>query len=161
MSKEELLFCPLGGSGEIGMNLNLYAYGKENDQKWIAVDMGVTFADDSIPGIDLIYPDTGFLVEKKKDLLIDVEHLHVENLLHHLTQCKSRYHNPDELKKQYNDFKTFYTQYDERRGFDFRSTFDPMMVEWFDSLETQQPITAELGTDPATLERYNAEKKYG
>ena len=52
MSKEELLFCPLGGSGEIGMNLNLYAYGKESDQKWIAVDMGVTFADDSIPGIE-------------------------------------------------------------------------------------------------------------
>ena len=52
MSKEELLFCPLGGSGEIGMNLNLYAYGKEDNQKWIAVDMGVTFADDSIPGID-------------------------------------------------------------------------------------------------------------
>ena len=34
MSKEELLFCPLGGSGEIGGNMNLYAYGKENDQKW-------------------------------------------------------------------------------------------------------------------------------
>ena len=54
MSKDQLLFCPLGGSGEIGMNLNLYAYGKEDAQKWIAVDMGVTFADDSIPGIDLI-----------------------------------------------------------------------------------------------------------
>ena len=52
MNKEELIFCPLGGSGEIGMNMNLYAYGKENDQKWIIVDMGVTFADDSIPGID-------------------------------------------------------------------------------------------------------------
>ena len=45
MSKEELLFCPLGGSGEIGMNMNLYAYGKEDNQKWIIVDMGVTFAD--------------------------------------------------------------------------------------------------------------------
>ena len=47
--KEELLFCPLGGSGEIGMNLNLYAYGKPENQKWIIVDVGVTFADDSIP----------------------------------------------------------------------------------------------------------------
>ena len=55
MSKEEFLFCPLGGSGEIGMNLNLYAFGKEDNHKWIAVDMGVTFADDSIPGIDLIF----------------------------------------------------------------------------------------------------------
>ena len=67
MNKEELLVCPLGGSGEIGMNLNLYAYGKENEQKWIAVDMGVTFADDSIPGIDLIYPDPGFLIDKKNN----------------------------------------------------------------------------------------------
>ncbi len=66
MSKDQLLFCPLGGSGEIGMNLNLYAYGKEDNKKWIAVDMGVTFADDSIPGIDLIYPDPGFLLDKKK-----------------------------------------------------------------------------------------------
>ena len=69
MTQKQLLFCPLGGSGEIGMNLNLYAYGEENDEKWIAVDMGVTFADDSIPGIDLIYPDPGFLLEKKKIFL--------------------------------------------------------------------------------------------
>ena len=66
MKKEELLFCPLGGSGEIGANMNLYAYGKEDNQKWIIVDMGVTFADESIPGIDLIYPDPGFILEKKK-----------------------------------------------------------------------------------------------
>ena len=39
MSKEEFLFCPLGGSGEIGGNMNLYAYGKENNQKWIIVDL--------------------------------------------------------------------------------------------------------------------------
>ena len=69
MSKEELLFCPLGGSGEIGMNMNLYAYGKENNQKWIIVDMGVTFADDSIPGIDLIMPDPGLSLIKKMILL--------------------------------------------------------------------------------------------
>ena len=69
MSKEELLFCPLGGSGEIGANMNLYAYGKENDHKWIIVDMGVSFADDSIPGVDLIMPDPGFIIDKKNDLL--------------------------------------------------------------------------------------------
>ena len=81
MSKEQLLFCPLGGSGEIGMNLNLYAYGKEDNEKWIAVDMGVTFADDSIPGIDLIYPDPGFLIEKKKDLLgIVLTHAHEDHI---------------------------------------------------------------------------------
>ena len=53
--QDELLFCPLGGSGEIGMNMNLFAYGKPDNQKWIMVDIGVTFADDSLPGIDLIY----------------------------------------------------------------------------------------------------------
>ena len=63
--KEELLFCPLGGSGEIGMNLNLYAYGKPENQKWIIVDVGVTFADDSVPGIDLIYLTQVLLLIKK------------------------------------------------------------------------------------------------
>ncbi len=81
MSKEELIFCPLGGSGEIGMNMNLYAYGKEDDQKWIIVDMGVTFADDSIPGIDLIFPDPGFILDKKDDLLgIVLTHAHEDHI---------------------------------------------------------------------------------
>ena len=79
--KDELLFCPLGGSGEIGMNLNLYAYGKEENQKWIIVDVGVTFADDSIPGIDLIYPDPGFIVDKKEDVLgIILTHAHEDHI---------------------------------------------------------------------------------
>ena len=81
MSKEELLFCPLGGSGEIGMNMNLYAYGKEDDQKWIIVDMGVTFADDTIPGVDLIMPDPGFIIDKKDDLLgIVLTHAHEDHI---------------------------------------------------------------------------------
>ena len=81
MSKEELLFCPLGGSGEIGMNMNLYAYGKEDNQKWIIVDMGVTFADDSIPGIDLIMPDPGFIIDKKDDLLgVVLTHAHEDHI---------------------------------------------------------------------------------
>ena len=67
--KNQLIFCPLGGSGEIGANMNLYSYGNAESQKWIIVDMGVTFADESIPGIDLIYPDPGFILEKKDDLL--------------------------------------------------------------------------------------------
>ena len=79
--KEELLFCPLGGSGEIGMNLNLYAYGKPENQKWIIVDVGVTFADDSVPGIDLIYPDPGFIVDKKEDVLgIILTHAHEDHI---------------------------------------------------------------------------------
>ena len=79
--KDELIFCPLGGSGEIGMNMNLYAYGKPGKQKWIIVDVGVTFADDSLPGIDLIYPDPGFIVDKKDDLLgIVLTHAHEDHI---------------------------------------------------------------------------------
>ena len=78
---EELIFCPLGGSGEIGMNMNLYAYGTAENQKWIIVDMGVTFADDSIPGVDLILPDAGFIIEKKNDLLgIVLTHAHEDHI---------------------------------------------------------------------------------
>ena len=50
---KQLLFLPLGGSGEIGMNLNLYSY----DNQWIMVDCGISFADDYLPGIDLIMPN--------------------------------------------------------------------------------------------------------
>ena len=79
--KEELLFCPLGGSGEIGMNMNLFGYGKPGDHKWIMVDIGVTFADDTIPGIDLIYPDPGFIVERKENLLgIVLTHAHEDHI---------------------------------------------------------------------------------
>ena len=80
-NKEELIFCPLGGSGEIGGNMNLYAYGKADNQKWIIVDMGVSFADESIPGIDLIMPDAGFIIDKKNDLLgIVLTHAHEDHI---------------------------------------------------------------------------------
>jgi len=79
--QDELLFCPLGGSGEIGMNMNLFAYGKPDNQKWIMVDIGVTFADDTLPGIDLIYPDPGFIIDKKNDLLgIILTHAHEDHI---------------------------------------------------------------------------------
>jgi ribonuclease J len=79
--KDELLFCPLGGSGEIGMNMNLFAYGKPGEHKWIMVDIGVTFADDTLPGIDLIYPDPGFIIEKKANLLgIVLTHAHEDHI---------------------------------------------------------------------------------
>tara|TARA_B100000965_G_scaffold391782_1_gene400264 strand:- start:2081 stop:3739 length:1659 start_codon:yes stop_codon:yes gene_type:complete len=79
--KEELLFCPLGGAGEIGMNMNLYAYGNTDNQKWIMVDVGVTFADDSLPGIDLIYADPGFIVSRKENFLgIVLTHAHEDHI---------------------------------------------------------------------------------
>ena len=92
--KEELLFCPLGGAGEIGANMNLYAYGNPGEHKWIMVDIGVTFADETLPGIDLIYPDPGFIVDKKEDLLgIVITHAHEDHIgaIAHLwpkLQCK-------------------------------------------------------------------------
>tara|TARA_A100001011_G_scaffold107452_1_gene113980 strand:+ start:6164 stop:7822 length:1659 start_codon:yes stop_codon:yes gene_type:complete len=79
--KKELLFCPLGGAGEIGANMNLYGYGDPGEHNWIMVDIGVTFADDTLPGIDLIYPDPGFIVEKKNNLLgIIVTHAHEDHI---------------------------------------------------------------------------------
>ena len=81
MKKEELIFCPLGGSGEIGGNMNLYAYGDNEKQKWIIVDTGVSFADDSIPGIDLIFPDPAYIIDKKDDLLgIILTHAHEDHI---------------------------------------------------------------------------------
>ena len=81
MNKEEFTFCPLGGSGEIGMNMNLFAYGNKENRRWIIVDVGVTFADDSIPGIDLIYPDPGFIIDKKDELEgIVLTHAHEDHI---------------------------------------------------------------------------------
>ena len=73
----ELLFVPLGGAGEIGMNLNLYCY----DGQWLMVDLGITFADDTIPGIDVVLPDPRFIVEHRDDLLgIVLTHAHEDHL---------------------------------------------------------------------------------
>lgn len=76
-----LYFLPLGGSGEIGMNLNLYGYGPEENRKWIMVDCGVTFGDLSTPGIDLIMPDPDFIEERAHDLLaIVLTHAHEDHM---------------------------------------------------------------------------------
>ncbi len=70
MAKEarELLFVPLGGVGEIGMNLALYGIGTDKGGTWLCVDMGVAFGDDTTPGIDLIMPDIRFLEQEKRNL---------------------------------------------------------------------------------------------
>ncbi|MBN8839177.1 MAG: ribonuclease J [Sphingomonadales bacterium] len=75
--KNELLFCALGGSGEIGMNVNLYG----TQGKWVMVDMGVTFADHSYPGIDLVLPDLSFIEERREELVgILVTHGHEDHI---------------------------------------------------------------------------------
>ncbi|MEQ1931200.1 MAG: ribonuclease J [Parvularculaceae bacterium] len=66
---DELVFLPLGGSGEIGMNMNLYGFGPTHNRKWIMIDCGVLFGDASTPGIDLICPDPSFIVGHRKNLL--------------------------------------------------------------------------------------------
>ena len=78
---EGLYFLPLGGSGEIGMNLNLYGYGPEHARKWIIVDCGVTFGDLSTPGVDLIMPDPSFIEERRDDLVaIILTHAHEDHM---------------------------------------------------------------------------------
>ncbi len=61
-NNNELVFLPLGGSNEIGMNLNLYGFGPPDDRQWVIVDVGVTFGDLTTPGIEVIVPDPEFLI---------------------------------------------------------------------------------------------------
>jgi len=69
MAKDEFVFLPLGGSGEIGMNMNLYGFGPPRRRKWIMIDCGVTFGDLSTPGVELICPDPAFILEERENLL--------------------------------------------------------------------------------------------
>jgi ribonuclease J len=72
-----LFFVPLGGSGEIGMNLNVYGY--QGD--WLIIDCGVTFGDDSQPGLEVVMPDPGFIVERRDRLLgIVATHAHEDHI---------------------------------------------------------------------------------
>ena len=74
---EELLFLALGGSGEIGMNVNLYG----TQGKWLMVDLGLTFADSDYPGIDLILPELEFIEQRRKDLVgIVLTHGHEDHI---------------------------------------------------------------------------------
>ncbi|HEV7692118.1 MAG TPA: ribonuclease J [Hyphomonadaceae bacterium] len=81
MSKAELIFAPLGGCREIGMNLNAYGYGPPEDRRWIIVDVGVTFGDDSTPGVDLIMPDPVWLEGFAGDIeAIVLTHAHEDHI---------------------------------------------------------------------------------
>ena len=72
-----LWFIPLGGSGEIGMNLNLYGC----DDQWLMVDLGVTFGDESMPGVDVIMPDPSFITERREKLKgLVITHAHEDHL---------------------------------------------------------------------------------
>lgn len=78
---DELVFLPLGGSNEIGMNFNLYGYGPPHARKWIVVDLGITFGDQTTPGVEIILPDPTFLEAHKKDILgIVLTHAHEDHI---------------------------------------------------------------------------------
>lgn len=75
----ELVFLPLGGSNEIGMNLNAYGYGPAENRQWVVVDVGVTFGDNSTPGVDVIVPDPTYL-EGEDILGIVLTHAHEDHI---------------------------------------------------------------------------------
>ena len=80
--REELVFLPLGGSGEIGMNFNAYGFGPANHRQWIVVDCGITFGNESqVPGVDIILPDIRFLAEQQENVLgIVATHAHEDHI---------------------------------------------------------------------------------
>lgn len=78
--QEELVFLPLGGVGEIGMNLALYGYGTPSNRQWIMVDCGVTFPGPDLPGVDLVLPDIRFIEAQKRNLkAIIITHAHEDH----------------------------------------------------------------------------------
>ena len=80
MSKQEFVFVPLGGVGEIGMNLALYGYGPKHSREWIMVDCGVTFPGPELPGVDLILPDIRYVQELGDKLkAIVITHAHEDH----------------------------------------------------------------------------------
>ncbi|HZZ34704.1 MAG TPA: ribonuclease J, partial [Caulobacteraceae bacterium] len=80
-TNDELVFLPLGGSNEIGMNFNLYGFGPPHARKWIVVDLGVTFGDQTTPGVEIILPDPEFIEEHAKDILgIVLTHAHEDHI---------------------------------------------------------------------------------
>ena len=76
----ELVFLPLGGVGEIGMNVYLYGFGPARRRQWLMVDLGVTFPDDREPGVDIVLPDLRFIEKERGNLLgIVLTHAHEDH----------------------------------------------------------------------------------
>lgn len=78
---DELVFVPLGGVGEIGMNVYLYGFGPAHSRKWLMVDLGVTFPGPDEPGVDVVLPDLRFIEELRRDLVgIVLTHAHEDHI---------------------------------------------------------------------------------
>jgi ribonuclease J len=82
MAGPEFLFAPLGGIGEIGMNLSIYGFGEGPRRKWLMVDCGVAFgSEDHLPGVDLILPDIRFLLEERRNIVgLVLTHAHEDHM---------------------------------------------------------------------------------
>jgi ribonuclease J len=82
MPGAELVFAPLGGIGEIGMNLSIYGFGDERRRQWLIVDCGVSFAgEEQLPGVDLILPDIRYLIEERRNILgLVLTHAHEDHM---------------------------------------------------------------------------------
>jgi ribonuclease J len=82
MAQGELLFAPLGGIGEIGMNLSIYGFGDGRRRQWLIVDCGVSFAaEEHLPGVDLILPDIRFLIEERRNIVgLALTHAHEDHM---------------------------------------------------------------------------------
>ncbi len=82
MTQGELVFAPLGGVGEIGMNLSIYGFGDGRRRQWLIVDCGVSFAaEEHLPGVDLIMPDIRYLIEERKNIVgLVLTHGHEDHL---------------------------------------------------------------------------------
>lgn len=104
--------------------------------------------------------------DKNEDKCTSGERFHIQRLIDYLDVVKTPHKHTSETDKLYNDFKVFFEQYDVRRGLNFRETFDPMLVEWYDSIEAKYPTREQIvnkelvfkdinfGADPATMEAY-------
>ncbi len=82
MAADRLIYLPLGGAGEVGMNMYVYGYGRPGKERYILVDMGVTFPDmDGTPGVDLIFPDVEWIAERVDRLdAIFITHAHEDHV---------------------------------------------------------------------------------
>jgi len=82
MAPNELVFAPLGGIGEIGMNLSIYGFGDGRRRQWLIVDCGVSFAsEEQLPGVDLILPDIRYLLEERKNIVgLVITHGHEDHI---------------------------------------------------------------------------------
>ena len=96
--------------------------------------------------------------DKRKGDLRPIEDVHVMRVIEFMDKAIKSPPAEEDLRKRRNDFKSFYTQYDERRGKDFRATFDPIIVDWYDTLTVENTPIRERGGDPSSIEIFEVTK---